>query len=397
MFNLVSKTSSFFIVFLLIAGLYPQDGYAIPAFARKSNIACSNCHSAWPMLNNVGRDYKENGYRFSKAEIPGIIVTDNLKWDESLPVSVVLVARPYDKKDTGERKIRALHEAELMIAGPMGEKMSGFFEIEAEDEYTNDLGLDVSIPAATLTYNHSEALNLQFSYADALWFDPYNTYSHARRLTRGTQAVVSNAFGGADNGGALGTSRQNISLYGRPVDALFYGVAMSGVADDAEGVDGQTMTARLAYDFTSDIMLGAMIMDGSCTVQSGAANCSTADREYTRAAIDVQATVDNLVVTGAYLNAEDDNSTATAQLENMAFFVQAAYIVNDASRAVWVPMVRYDSYEKNDGVEEISELTLTVSHYFTENIQGYIEFWDRSGDGATLDDDRLTLQLMAAF
>ena len=397
MLDLFNKISGLFVILVLIVGMFPKDSDAIPAFARKNNIACSSCHTAWPMLNNAGRRYKENGYRFSEAEMPRIKVTDNLKWDESLPVSVVLVARPYDKKDTGERKFRALHEAELMVAGPMGEKMSGFFEIEAEDEFTNNLGLDVSIPAAILTYNHSEAVNLQFSYADALWFDSYNTYSHARRLTRGSQAVISNAFGGADNNGSLNTSRQNIALYGRPVDSLFYGVSMSGVADDAEGVDGQTMTARLAYEFTPDIMLGAMIMDGTCTVQSGAANCAIADRDYTRTSLDVQATVNNLVLTGAYLNAEDDNTASTAQIENTAFFVQATYIIGDGGRATWVPLVRYDVYEKNNGAEDIKELTATVSHYFTENIQGFIEFWNRSGDGTTLDDDRLTLQLMAAF
>lgn len=395
--DVIPKILNLFMLVVTGVVLFPQDGNAIPAFVRKNNIACSSCHSAWPMLNNAGRRYKEKGYRFSESEIPKVTITDNLKWDESLPVSVILVARPYDKKDSGERKFRAIHEVELMVAGPMGEKMSGFYEIEAEDEYTNGLGLDVSIPAATLNYNHSDAVNLQFSYADVLWFDSYNTYSHARRLTRGAQAVISNSFGGADNGGSLDTARQNIALYGRPVDALFYGVAMSGVADDTEGVDGQTITARLAYEFTTDIMLGTMIMDGSCTVQSGATPCAIADRDYTRTAIDVQATVNNLTVTGAYLKAEDDNAAATVQVENTAFFVQVTYIINDMGRASWVPLLRYDSYEQNNGSEDISELTVTVSRYFTENIQGYIEFWDRSGDGAVADDDRLTVQLMAAF
>ena len=307
------------------------------------------------------------------------------------------MARPYDKKDNGERKIRALHEVELMVAGPMGEKMSGFFEIEAEDEDINARGLEVGIPAAALAYNHSEAVNLQFSYADALWFDSYDTYSHARRLTRGTQAVVSNSFGGADNGGSLNTARQNIALYGRPVNALFYGLSLSGNADDAEGVDGQTIIGRFAYDFTSDYMLGLMVMDGSCTIESGAADCSTAEREFNRTSIDAQATISDLHLTAVFMNAEDDNSAATVSEENAAFYIQATYILNKSGHASWVPLIRFDSYEKNNGTEDITELTLNVSHYFTENIKGFIEFWDRSGDGTTADADRLTLQLFAAF
>lgn len=397
MYKSILKNSSWLVVLLLIVGMYPHESNAIPAFARKNNMTCSSCHTAWPMLNSAGRHYKENGYRFSQEEKPRVKISENLSWDESLPVSVVLVARPYDKKDSGERKIRAIHEVELMVAGPMGDKMSGFFEIEAEDEATNDLGLDVSIPAAALSYNHNGAVNLQFSYADALWFDSYDTYSHARRLTRGTKNVVSNSFGGADNGGSLNTARQNIALYGRPVDALFYGLSLSGNADDAEGVDGETIIARAAYDFTSDYMLGLMIMDGSCTIESGATDCSTAERDYSRASIDVQAAINDLHLTGVYMNAEDDNSTATVNEENAAFYVQATYVLSNGDHAAWVPLVRFDSYEKNNGTEDISELTVNVTHYFTENIKGFIEYWDRSGDGSTSDDDRLTVQLYASF
>lgn len=383
---------SMLLALIMVAGLLPQQASAIPAFARKNNITCSTCHSAWPMLNNTGRRYKERGYRFSADEVPHITITDNLKWDESLPVSVLLAARPYDKKDSGERQIRAIHEVELMVAGPMGESWSGFFEIEAEDEE----GFEAGIPAATLSYHHSKAVNLQFSYADILWFDSYNTYSHARRLTRGTQAVISNSFGGADNDGALGVSRQNVALYGRPMDSLFYGLAISGLADDPEGTDGQTLTARLAYEFMPGMMLGALLVDGTCTPESGAANC-VVERDFERSGYDMQLNISQLVVTAAYLNAEDDDLAGTNTLEHKACFIQLAYVIETEGRAGWVPLVRYDDYEKNDGAEDITELTFTLSHYFTENIQAYIEYWDRAGDGTTVDDNRLTFQIMAAF
>jgi len=73
------------------------------------------------------------------------------------------------------------------------------------------------------------------------------------------------------------------------------------------------------------------------------------------------------------------------------------YTVKDGNRTTWAPLVRYDSYEKNDGADTINELTLGVNYYFTENVRGMLEFWDRSGDGTTADDDRLTVQVFAAF
>lgn len=40
-----------------------QPGYAIPAFARKYGLPCSACHIGWPILNNFGLSFKDNGYQ----------------------------------------------------------------------------------------------------------------------------------------------------------------------------------------------------------------------------------------------------------------------------------------------------------------------------------------------
>ncbi len=45
----------------LLAAVRPA--YAIPAFARKYGLPCSACHQAWPMLNNFGQTFKDNGYQ----------------------------------------------------------------------------------------------------------------------------------------------------------------------------------------------------------------------------------------------------------------------------------------------------------------------------------------------
>jgi hypothetical protein len=38
-------------------------GTPIPAFARKYNLPCSACHTAWPELNAFGQRFKDNGYQ----------------------------------------------------------------------------------------------------------------------------------------------------------------------------------------------------------------------------------------------------------------------------------------------------------------------------------------------
>jgi hypothetical protein len=37
---------------------------AFPAFARKYGMSCSACHDAWPILNAVGVNFRDNGYQF---------------------------------------------------------------------------------------------------------------------------------------------------------------------------------------------------------------------------------------------------------------------------------------------------------------------------------------------
>jgi hypothetical protein len=48
---------------LSFIGFTNQPGYAIPAFARKYGLPCSACHIGWPILNNFGLAFKDNGYQ----------------------------------------------------------------------------------------------------------------------------------------------------------------------------------------------------------------------------------------------------------------------------------------------------------------------------------------------
>src|SRR5437762_12178518 len=47
---------------LLLAG-FPRDARALPAFARRFNLACGACHSAVPRLNAFGEAFHENGFK----------------------------------------------------------------------------------------------------------------------------------------------------------------------------------------------------------------------------------------------------------------------------------------------------------------------------------------------
>src|SRR5436853_5330918 len=42
---------------------YATYTHRIPSFARKYNLPCSACHTAWPELNAFGQAFRDNGYQ----------------------------------------------------------------------------------------------------------------------------------------------------------------------------------------------------------------------------------------------------------------------------------------------------------------------------------------------
>lgn len=54
------------LVGILWASVRPAN--AIPSFARKYGLPCSACHVAWPMLNNFGQTFKDNGYQLGNGK-----------------------------------------------------------------------------------------------------------------------------------------------------------------------------------------------------------------------------------------------------------------------------------------------------------------------------------------
>ncbi len=52
-------------------GLLPHPAQAIPAFARKYNVKCYNCHTIPPVLNKTGYMFKRLGYRMPPDNMDG--------------------------------------------------------------------------------------------------------------------------------------------------------------------------------------------------------------------------------------------------------------------------------------------------------------------------------------
>src|SRR6202035_3307649 len=52
-----------FAVFAVVMFVFVSPASAIPAFARKYSLRCTACHESWPVLNDFGRSFRDNGYQ----------------------------------------------------------------------------------------------------------------------------------------------------------------------------------------------------------------------------------------------------------------------------------------------------------------------------------------------
>ena len=53
---------------ILFIGSTIPSAQAFPAFARKYGLRCTACHEAWPVLNDFGRAFRDNGYQMMTRE-----------------------------------------------------------------------------------------------------------------------------------------------------------------------------------------------------------------------------------------------------------------------------------------------------------------------------------------
>jgi len=367
---------------LAIAGVAMMgSAQAVPSFASKYEKGCSYCHNAWPQLNAKGRKFKEQGYRL-KEDLKADVKTTPFYEAGDFPISALAIARPYDKKDSGERKVRAIHEVEIFIAGTMGKEISFFTEIEAEDE----TGFAPEVGSTALSYRFSKEATVQMTWGAANWADGYGLLGDHFRLTRGHVGVIDTGFGGVD--GKLRSARQNVALTGRVADdKLFYNVSLGGAAGDPEGDsdnvagEGTSVNARVAFDVKKNIMVGGYILNGD-----------EGDLDYSRTAIDAQADLGDIRVQAAYVMASDD--TLTGSDKNNAYSVQAYNTMKTKKgMPTWVQLVRLDSVEASDGADEYKALTLNVTRYLSQNVKAYVEYYDLFDAPTSAEEDsRVTLQ-----
>jgi len=377
------------IAVLVVVVFATPDALAIPAFARKYNLACSSCHSAVPYLNPTGRTFKEAGYRMpdEDGEIdwdaqPSQTISQALSFDRTFPIAARIKGYIVDDQSNSETKIRPLHEVEIFSAGSFWKNGSWFFEVEGEDEADFETAL-----AGTFGWHPRRTANFNLGFGSIVHQDPYNSLQDGgHRLTVSHKIPLDV---GSSVGARLRNDAQFISFYGRS-NQVYYSLSYSSGNGNPEGENPNDVLARVAWDFTPDLMVGGFVFDGRRESSGG-------DIDLQRVGFDFNLAFDNTYLVGMFMEADEDPGAGLDQ-SNTAGYVEAFYTWKKDDRPYFVPLLRYDWTELNDGDDKLAAMTAQVGWYFVENMKLAVEYYDEFdvAPGKTKK-DRLTLLADLSF
>ena len=159
---------------VLLSGLTPSPGEALPLFARKYKLPCTSCHIAFPRLNAFGRQFRQNGYRMAgeagispweDSNVPISFVGNvGYDWSKELIPAHDDITGPVPEVKTVSSKFQQ-NAVELHTAGTLAPHIT--FHVDSDFQ---GVGLALESGMAFVQLDdvaHSGALNLKAGIYDA--------------------------------------------------------------------------------------------------------------------------------------------------------------------------------------------------------------------------------------
>ena len=113
------------------------SNFAIPSFARQTNLPCSSCHYTFPALTQFGRMFKLNGYTLTNVETLETVSPDSSRTTLKIPSTFsfsAFVKSSYtsiSKSATGIDKsfVQSPEEMSLFFSGAISPKIGGYAQL----------------------------------------------------------------------------------------------------------------------------------------------------------------------------------------------------------------------------------------------------------------------------
>lgn len=294
----------------LILTVAASDAFAVPAFARRYEVACTFCHQIFPKLNRMGERFKERGFRLENEE-----AFDGSAWMKSAPVSGrILGTRSFPEGRTASN----IGYLKVLSAGNLGARVSYW----VDDAWLRAGGATTHIkpdnawarvdlkPAGKLYVKGGRfELDLPFTQTRTPHLLPYPIYG----TNTGLETDSIGAFQeGVEIGGEVGTTHLSAALVkGRNNEAVVDLAKSSGVGDPGR-FDGNLFLR--ASKRTASARFGAFAYIGrnDLVARLGATSVGVARDNIVRVGADGSVRVNRFHVYGLAMYGQNSNSLLSA-------------------------------------------------------------------------------------
>lgn len=377
-----------------IALLLASQAMAMPEFARKYEISCNACHSAYPRLNDFGEHFAGNNMKLENwRKNTRSMGDDRLALPESPPLALRVQGYAQARKgesinpETGERvqadsDFQSPYLIKLLSSAPLSEHITYYFYgIMAEKGENGELLLedawfrhdDLFGTGVGLQLGQFQISDLMFPRETRLTFQDYMVYRMAG-ITYDRGILLDRGAGPFDIG--LGLMNGNGITDNLPVNSPGY-QRPDHLFDNN---NGKTAFGRIGLD-AGPVALGLFGLSGQQKNATGPAGTLPGDRDVDKrsAGVDFSGSIaGNTHWFVQYLYNEWDDFLSDGQdIDWSGGFVGVDYIPDD--RWAFSALYNYVDSEDLDNSDTVYEgidmnsMTFTTTYYFMRNLKGVAE------------------------
>ena len=388
---------AFVVSFVFIA--IPVDTEAMPYFSRRISKDCTYCHTSFPKLNETGRVFRSNGYRF--AENTGEGMWQEVKDWSHIPLSMeVEVEGEYTSKDpnaglkTKETELK-LEEVEFISGGVLGKDGKISYLAVAGVEQHGDGTYEAFTGPAFLQVNDmlgptGEGL---LNFKAGQWALGLPFLSHDQR-------VVKNKYFAQNNIGALTTEQRAFELNGSivgeedtwmPTHRYYLGLTREDIKVNAadEDVEGDPFKGYYGiYSMTFKEKYNLGFIYRSTEEANGAAGDFSID-QYDKFGAAIEGTFGHVSATAGYFQSDAKNH-GNSDLDNYMVELRYKPIKKLTLGA------RYDVLEdktSTPGLDDAEYTTVSAKYFILSNVYMQLEYRmlrdDDGAAGTAGDEDRI--------
>ena len=397
------------------------EAQAVPAFARKYGISCTQCHTSWPLLNDYGRQFKLNGYVRESGSEEGVLKTsDGAFWTEkTFPISLVVRSRPLDNgkssisnaggnmggsDGSNGYKFQAVNDFDMFIAGgDVARHVSWFGEMDANAAG----GFTPAMADLQLGWHPSQYYNFVAGRRGFYVMDPYQTLTNFGSTTLANRSVAAlQADQDSLSGTTMDSTNQTLMTYGEAdkegLGGLYYSAGVTAPKNDDMGKGPKTANLRLAFDTLKGFMIGGFGTWGHDVPANIPANSSNVNNpgaapagpgvqvKYVKTGVDTMLDLGRIAARGAFLYTYDRDELGVAngligaqhQMDRAAY-AELLYVwkLHNSSLPFLVPLIRENWYTTYGGTRQFNYVTAQLTHYFAGNLKAFLEYSvDTKGD-----------------